>query len=544
MGREHAPPRFVELKLSQDMSGQNISAQKTRRQLRQIRRTSLRENFRIVRCLVFGTEIGHFRMQRSDLPFALETSETLSLGLIFEVWIMPGMERILLFCIVVLLAGYLGLPLLAGESSASAPSPTPDEADQKAAIAVDVDVESALEDLVSKIDHDSTRNLLGRILPVLKIEIFGFSVGHLALSFAILLCGLVFRNLLAALVVRRLVQWAERSERVDVRLVHALTKPISALLMIIAVYLALLVLPLSDEVDAFLGNLFRGLTMLTLVWAAIMMADVLADFLEVRLVSQPGSALSGFAPLVKKSLKIFVLIIGILMTVDNLGYNVTGIIATLGLGTAAVALASQDTIRNAFGAMMIALDRPFRVGDWIQVGDQVDGNVESIGLRSTKVRTFPKTIVSIPNGVLANEYINNWSQMPKRRVRQVVGITYEATGEDMRNLVEDFRKILREDADIQQDFILVNFTDFGDSSLDILVYYFTTSVARLEHMDIRQRINCKIMDAIQKRGLSIAFPTRSLYLDGPAASKLAGIPYESRWDFPQEFAGGRPHGPA
>jgi MscS family membrane protein len=186
---------------------------------------------------------------------------------------------------------------------------------------------------------------------------------------------------------------------------------------------------------------------------------------------------------------------------------------------------------------MIVLDRPFKVGDWIQVGDKVDGDVESIGLRSTKVRTWPKTIISIPNGVLANEYINNWSRMPKRRVKQVVGITYEATARDMEELVEEIRDILRKDEGVQQDFILVNFTDFGESSLDILVYYFTTTTAWLAHMDIRQRINCKIMEAVNRRGLSIAFPCRSVYLEGPAASRLAELPYASRWDAPTALPG-------
>jgi MscS family membrane protein len=367
-------------------------------------------------------------------------------------------------------------------------------------------------------------------LPFLRAEIFGFSVASLLTSFLILLLSLIFRNILSHLVLERIVKFSHGSSYLDARVVTALTKPLSAFLLLFGIYLALMVLPLDAGLDGLVTNLFRGASMLAVVWGALMLSDVFADQLERRMAGQPQSLMSGFAPLIKKSLKIFVLVVGVLMTIDNLGYNVTGILATLGLGTAAIALASQDTIKNAFGAMMIALDRPFQVGDWIQVGDKVDGDVESIGLRSTKVRTWPKTILSIPNGVLANEYINNWSRMPKRRVKQIVGITYEATAADMEALVEDIRRILREDEGVQQDFILVNFTDFGDSSLDILVYYFTKTTAWLEHMDIRQRVNCKIMEAIRTRGLSIAFPTRSLYLDGPAASKMAGIPYQSRWD--------------
>jgi len=446
------------------------------------------------------------------------------------------MQKLLLLVLAALFAVVLVFPLLAEEAE---PSPV-SHADvaQEAVGETLTRAEAALLEAAAAVDSPAAQGLAGFLSYLIRVEIFGLSVGHLIASFLIFFFSLLFRNVISQAVIARLLRFADRSSLLDARFVAALTRPFSLFLLIFGVYLALLVLPLGPFAGSLVSNLFRGLTMLTVVWAALLLSDVLADHLERRLSAHPQAALAGFAPLVKKSLKIFVLIIGVLMTIDNLGYNITGILATLGLGTAAVALASQDTIKNAFGAMMIALDRPFKVGDWIQVGDKVDGDVESIGLRSTKVRTWPKTVISIPNGVLANEFINNWSQMPKRRVKQTIGITYEATAEDMENLVEDFRAILREDEGVEQQFILVNFTDFGESSLDILVYYFTKSTAWLEYMDVRQRINCRMMRAIQARGLSVAFPTRSLYLDGPAASRLAGMEYESRWGGGEPSAAG------
>ncbi len=453
------------------------------------------------------------------------------------------MQRLAFFAIAVLCALFLLNPGLIGQTGpAQSPAPlaeaTPDLGDQAVRAAV-AGVAGAVEQATNRVTNDNVhaQEVSRGIIAFLEMEVFGFTIGQLLSSFLLLLLSLAFRNILSKAVIARILRFADRSTMLDRRFLEALTKPLSAFLLIVGIYLALLVLPLSPGVNHFVGNLFRGLTMLTLVWAAILMSDVLADFLAARVATSSNSVLSGFAPLIKKTLKIFVLVIGVLMTVDNLGYNVTGVLATLGLGTAAVALASQDTLKNAFGALMIILDRPFMVGDWIQVSDKVDGNVEAIGLRSTKVRTWPKTLLSIPNGVLANEYVNNWSQMPKRRVKQVVGISYEASADDMQALVEDIRKILRDDPGVNQEFILVNFTDFGDSSLDILVYYFTSTVAWLEYMDIRQRVNCRIMEVVQARGLSIAFPARTLYMDGPVASKLAGVPYASRWDAAAELPG-------
>ena len=186
-----------------------------------------------------------------------------------------------------------------------------------------------------------------------------------------------------------------------------------------------------------------------------------------------------------------------------------------------MALAAQETLGNFFGSVSLVADRPFKVGDWIQVGDKVDGDVEAIGMRSTKVRTWSKSLMSIPNKVLANEMIENWSRMPKRRVKQYIGVTYSTPADTMHDLVEDIKQLLRDDEGVQQDFILVNFTDFGDSSLQILVYYFTTTTAWLKHMDIRQRINIKIMKAVEVRGASMAFPTRSLHFEGEIAERIA-----------------------
>ncbi|MGC1479209.1 MAG: mechanosensitive ion channel family protein, partial [Chthoniobacterales bacterium] len=380
-------------------------------------------------------------------------------------------------------------------------------------------------------DRKAARSVTLQFRRVLETDFFGFTLGQLLSSFCILLAFLAFRGIVISLILRGLRRLAARKKnKLNEDVLIAIERPLSLFLLLLGIYLAVIILPLEATVIRFAGNVIRAAGMATIVWALVRLTDLIANQIGDRLGSRPGSAAAGFAPLIKRTLRIFVLIVGVLMVVDNLGYNLTGLIATLGLGTAAVALAAQDSIKNGFGAFMIVLDRPFKVGDWIQVGDKIDGNVESIGLRSTKVRTFPKTIVSIPNGVLANESIDNWSKMPKRRVKQTVGVTYESTAADMEGLVEDIRDLLRADEGVHPEFILVNFTDFGPSSLDILVYYFTRSTAWLEYMDVRQRINCKIMRAIHNRGLTIAFPSTTLYLDGPVASRLANQPYESRWD--------------
>ena len=382
--------------------------------------------------------------------------------------------------------------------------------------------------------------LAGPAVPVLAVEwaepikvIMGskigiFTYGELLLSFSLLLVTLATRNILTNVIFKRLKALAANTEtEFDDRTIEALGKPVSLFFLTLGIYLAAVVLPLDTEVEDVINSLFKGISMALFFWSMLRLMDVAADILT-EFTEKKNLTISGFVPLIKKVVRIFILIVAVIMVIDNLGYSVGGIIATLGLGGAAFAFAAKDTIANLYGSLALVLDRPFKTGDWIMVGDKVDGYVEEIGLRSTKVRTWPKTVISIPNHVMANEIINNWSRMPKRRVKQIVGVTYETKPDEIEGLVEDIRQLLREDDGVNQDFILVNFTDFAESSLNILVYYFTKSIAWLEHMDVRQRINCKIMRAVEARGLSIAFPTRTVHLEGGLSESLAGqLPNDS-----------------
>lgn len=357
----------------------------------------------------------------------------------------------------------------------------------------------------------------------MEVQMGPFTFGDMLLSFGIILITLLVRGVLVKFLFLNLKLLAAKTRwQHDDRFLEVLERPVSVFILMLGFYLSLLAFPLEAEWNGALQILFRGATIVTLFWGLFGLADVFVDVLSDISAKTGSDSFRGFGSLVKKSLRVFIVVIGVVMVIDNLGYNIGGILATLGIGGAAFAFAAKDTIANVYGSIALALDRPFKVGDWIQVGDVVDGDVEEIGLRSTKVRTWPKTVISIPNAVLANEMINNWSRMPKRRVKQVVGVTYETTPDTMEAIVEAIRGALREDPDINQEFILVNWTDFGASSLDILVYYFTKTTKWLEYMDVRQRMNCKIAKIVAAHGSSVAFPTRTLYLEGEVARRMAG----------------------
>jgi len=250
-------------------------------------------------------------------------------------------------------------------------------------------------------------------------------------------------------------------------------------------------------------------------WGLFNLVSLLDVYLAQWVTRTESMLDDNLLPFVRKSLRAFIIFIAVLMTIQNLGYSISGLLASLGIGGLAVALAAKDTLSNIFGSLMIILDRPFHIGDWIKAGD-LEGTVEEVGFRSTKIRTFAKTLISVPNSTLTNMAIDNFSRMPRRRIKLTVGVTYEATPQQMRDAVAGIRALLRNHPAIDQEFFLVNFTDFGASSLDIMVYCFTTTTVWGEYLAAREELCLQIMELLEGMGLEIAFPTRTLYVKGKA----------------------------
>jgi MscS family membrane protein len=346
-----------------------------------------------------------------------------------------------------------------------------------------------------------------------RYELLGFAVWQLIATFLFILVGLVLKKISDLVFERKLIPLLERTPwEFDNLLAKAASKPVGWLFLLggIAAAFSILPMPTEPNIRGFVFNALRVLLAANLVWFLCRCVDVLVEHLT-EIAQRTESKLDDqLVPLVRKALKLTIGAIGFVWVVQLLGYSVSSLIAGLGIGGLAVALALQDTLANLFGSIVIFLDRPFAVGDWIKLGD-VEGTVESIGFRSTRIRTWPATLVSIPNKTVASATIDNWSKMPKRRVVQTVGVTYETNAEQMEQAVDIARDILVHNKGVDQEFIVVRFTDFGDSSLNILLYYFTKAVSFAEHLATKEQINLAIMRALKNMGLSIAFPSRTVY---------------------------------
>ncbi|MDY0261436.1 mechanosensitive ion channel family protein [Syntrophotalea acetylenica] len=350
----------------------------------------------------------------------------------------------------------------------------------------------------------------------------GIGVGRFAAAFGIIVAFLILKKVFGHVFVNVIFPLATRTQsRYDDEFLNCIRKPAELLVIIIGLFIAVQVLQLpTAPVDIRRGAhaLLKVLVTFDIGWALFNLVSLLDIFLS-GWVSKTESPLDDhLLPFIRKSLRAFIIFLAVIMTIQNLGYSISGLLASLGIGGLAVALAAKDTLSNVFGSFMIILDRPFHIGDWVKAGD-MEGVVEEVGFRSTKIRTFAKTLITVPNNIIANLAVDNFSRMPKRRIKLNVGVTYETGPAQMRRAVSRIRDMLASHPAIQQDFFLVNFNDFGASSLDIMVYCFTTTTVWEEYLAARQDICLKIMDILDELGLEIAFPSHSVYLRGREGEK-------------------------
>ena len=213
-----------------------------------------------------------------------------------------------------------------------------------------------------------------------------------------------------------------------------------------------------------------------------------------------------------KIIKAVIVIIAVLIVLGEFGVNINGLITGVGLGGLTFALAAQDTASNIFGGLVIISDKPFAVGDWIQTAS-IEGTVEDISFRSTRIRTFDDALLVVPNSTLSSASITNWSKMNKRKVKFNVGLTYNTTPSQIKNIIADIETFLNSHKDIVSDTPLVKLDEFGSSSLNIIVMFFTSQTSLAELKRVREEINYEILDVVHRHESSFAFPSTSVYME-------------------------------
>ncbi|MEE4245463.1 MAG: mechanosensitive ion channel family protein [Kangiellaceae bacterium] len=224
---------------------------------------------------------------------------------------------------------------------------------------------------------------------------------------------------------------------------------------------------------------------------------------------------------ISKLLRVSVTITITLVILQTIGVSISAVLAFGGIGGIAVGFAAKDLLANFFGGLMIYLDRPFAVGDWVRSPDRnIEGTVEYVGWRQTRIRTFDKRPLYIPNSVFNNIAVENPSRMSHRRIYETIGVRYQDIGA-MKSIVDDVKSMLRSHDEIAQDqTMIVNFDAFSESSVDFFVYTFTKTKDWILYHEIKQDVLLKIAEIIARHNAEIAFPTRTIEMSSPQLTGL------------------------
>lgn len=362
---------------------------------------------------------------------------------------------------------------------------------------------------------DEWRRSIVNLLPSWSAESFlVLSVWQwMGIGLAIFL-GLVVQKLVYTTlkVVHKIASSRTRTEWDD-KIVAAFIGPTGFASAVAVWYLSIYLLALPESLSGFLYSLFQFLASVAIVYLGYRLVTVLTEFLRT-LTDQTESDLDDqLMPIVDRTLKSLVVIIGGLIIIQNMGINVLSAIAGLGIGGLAFALAARDTAANIFGSITIFLDRPFKMGDWVRINDAHEGIVEAVGMRTTRIRTFKKTLISLPNSVVANSSIENISARANRRVYTTLGILYGTPSEKIERFVEEIRTIIRNHERATDEGMQVSFVNYNASSLDIMVYFFVNVANWTEELQAKQDVYLAIMRKAEEMGIGFAFPTQTIHLE-------------------------------
>ncbi len=361
---------------------------------------------------------------------------------------------------------------------------------------------------------------INKLIALVKVEGIDFLYKHklwdipyikLLYASGVFLLFLLFRKLFSMLVVGFVKKIASKTKsNLDDNIIKIIHEPLKFLFIVIGLQFALDVAGIHGDS---ISKVIKSFFIYIVFWIIFSAINVSKDSIYKFSKKFGRELYREIGAFFVKALKILVFSVGLVSILQTWGINVSAFIASLGLGGLAFALAAKDSASNLFGGLSILADKALKIDDWIKVGG-VEGTVEDIGLRTIKVRTFGKSLVTVPNQVVANNPIENFSRRDIRRIKMRVGLVYSTTSSQMVKILDEIKTMIKTHEGIsQKDTVLVNFDEFGASDLSIFIYCFTNTADWAKYLEIREDVNLQIMKIVEENGSDFAFPSQSVYVE-------------------------------
>lgn len=356
---------------------------------------------------------------------------------------------------------------------------------------------------------------------ILNTQIMGNSLWRILLLFGIILVSFLAGKIGKMVLEKSSRSFEKREKRITSITLLAISKGVVFLVSAIGISIGLSVLELKGKVADISDTLSSILITLGVGFFLFWLVDIPISWLKSLAVKTETRLDDMLVPVIRKSLRVTVVILILVQIAQILSDKpITSIIAGLGIGGLALALAAQDTVKNFFGSIVLFIDKPFEMGDRVVV-DGFDGSVEEVGLRSTKIRTFDGHLITIPNGELANKIIQNIGKRPSIRRVANITITYDTPPQKVERAIEIIKELLKDHEGMDRDFPpRVYFNEFNADSLNIVVFYWYHPPDYWSYMAFTEKFNMELFKRFNEEGIEFAFPTQTLYLAGDPARPL------------------------
>jgi len=347
--------------------------------------------------------------------------------------------------------------------------------------------------------------------PIMAYPIFDIPLANLIAAILVFSLFLLLRKLFTFMVMGTLQKLSKYTDTYhDDKIISALKGPVRFAFVLIGAHLFFLLIFQETYV---VKHMLNTLVVFDIFWAILSITNALRSVFHQATEKFNPDLAKEMGDFILKITKVLIGGIGLGAMLQVWGINVTALVASLGLGGLAFALAAKDTASNMFGSFALLADKSIRIGEWIKVHG-VEGTVEDIGMRTTKIRSFGKSLITVPNQIVANNPIENFSRRGVRRVKMNIGLTYDTSSEQMKKILEEIKYMLHNhDSISQKETLLVNFNSLGDSALNIFIYTFTSTANWAKYLDIREDIHLQIMHIVEKNNASFAFPSQSIYVE-------------------------------
>lgn len=341
-------------------------------------------------------------------------------------------------------------------------------------------------------------------------EFFGNSLLDYVISVAILVLAVILGRFMIWLGNEKIKKRVEKTPAAwDDVLYNVFQLPFVCGMVLLVLWIAIIRLDYPDKIDGYLVKIFKFLAVMDVTWILVRLSKTLCDHYMMPKAThgELGKLDKNVVLTIKKALSFLLWTVGLLVAIESIGVNIAALLTTLGIGGVAVALASQDTVKNIIGGITVFVDKTFRMGDRIRVAGY-DGHVEDIGIRSTRIRTLDGFLVTIPNYQVVEGAVENISLEPARKIILQLGLTYDTTPEQMQQAMDILKKTPSVIKDIQQD-IVVSFMAFADSSLNITFIYYIRRGK--DYYNTQNAVNMYILQQFNSAGLNFAFPSVTVY---------------------------------